>query len=146
MGSLLWYPGPVSPTSNEHKREAHSCQRSRLRFGTALTSARNRNIYRCASAPLRGKEPSLASKELPATAILSEAAATAEVFSLYHLLSSMWQIFPLCFVHFALAPFNWKLIVLPKRLCSQLCSPGIHHTFYSTAKADSITDINLPAY
>lgn len=100
-------------------------------------------MYRCTSAPLCGKETSLASKEFPTTAILSEA-GTAKVFSLYHLLSRMWQIFPLCFVHFALAAFNWKLIVLPKCLCSQLFSPGIHQTFNRNAKANSVTDIKLP--
>lgn len=98
-------------------------------------------MYWCTSAPLCGKETG---KEFPTTAILSEA-ATATFFSLYHLLSSIWQIFPLSFVHFALAALNWKLIVLLKCLCSQLFSPGIYQTFHRTAKANSVTDINLPA-
>lgn len=74
-----------------------------------------------------GKETSLASTEFPAAAILYQA-ATAHIFSLYHLLSNTWLIFPLRFAHFMPATFNWKLIVLPKCSCSQAFSPGTHQT------------------
>lgn len=127
MGRLLWQPGPVGPTSDEHKQEAHPCQRSRLRSKTALTLAKNRNVYSCTSAHLCSKEGSFASKEYPTIAIIPKA-ATAEV-SLHHLLNVCCQS-SLCFVHFALATFNWKLTVLPKCLCSQLFSPGTHETFH----------------
>jgi len=76
---------------------------------------------------LCGKETSLASTEFPAAAILYQA-ATAHIFSLYHLLSNTWLIFPLRFAHFMPATFNWKLIVLPKCSCSQAFSPGTHQT------------------
>lgn len=126
-GRLLWQPGPVSATSDEHKQEAHPCQHSRLRFKTALTLAKNRNVYPCTSTRLCSKEASFASKEFPIAVILPKA-ATAGV-SLHHLLSICCQ-FSLCFVHFALAAFNWMLPVLPKCLRSQLFSPGIHETFH----------------
>lgn len=123
MGGLLWQPGPVSPTSDEHKQEAHPCQHCRLRF----TLVKNRNLCPCTSAHLCGKETSFASEEFPTTAILPKV-ATAEL-SLHHLLSICCK-FSLCALFILHQLKTWELIVLLKCLCSQLFSRGIHETFH----------------
>lgn len=138
MGRLLWYPGPVSPTSDEHKQEAHHCQHSKLRFKTALTLAKNRNMYPRTSAHLCGKETSFASKEFPTTAILPKA-TTAEV-SLHHLLSvcGKFSLRALFILH--------QLHLTGSQLCCQ--NAYAHNCFHlgstkHSTKANSVTDANL---
>lgn len=85
--------------------------------------ARNRNVYWCTSARLCGKKPAWPAKNSPPQQF-SEA-VTAK-FSLYHLLSGEWHIFPLCSVVFTLevnsfgkmlmltTVFNWDPSTIPQ--------------------------------